>query len=175
MRAGEIARFDIGCEIDHYMGDVGRTVPVSGAFTAEQSEVIDLLAAAYRAGVATIRDGSTIADVIHASVEEVKRRQSTLRTQLGRDAAATITRPDGIPFWQLHGIGLEAAEYTPDTLRAGMVIDYEPIFVVAGQGFYMEDMLLVTANGAETLTKGLPMSAREIANAMKGVASTASR
>src|SRR5207249_4428380 len=50
MRAGEVARLDIGCEIDHYMGDVGRTVPVSGSFSADQKEVVDLLVAAYRAG-----------------------------------------------------------------------------------------------------------------------------
>lgn len=167
MRSGEVARFDIGCAVDHYMGDVGRTVPVSGRFTTEQAEVVDLLAAAYRAGIATIRDGATIQAVIAASVEEVKHRQAGLRSPLAKEAAATITRADGIPFWQLHGIGLESAEVTPDTLRAGMVVDYEPIFVAGGQGFYMEDMLLVTAHGAETLTKGLPSTAAEIERAMR--------
>ena len=167
MQAGEVARLDVGCAIDHYMGDVGRTVPVSGTFTPDQAEVVDLLAAAYRAGVGTIRDGSTVAAVIQASVDEVKRRQSTLHSPLATEAAALITRPGGIPYWQLHGIGLEDAEAPPDTLRAGMVVDYEPIFVVGNQGFYMEDMLLVTAHGAEILTKGLPTTAREIERAMR--------
>ena len=167
MHTGEVARLDIGCEIDHYMGDVGRTVPVSGAFTADQAEVVDLLAAAYRAGVATIRDRTTIAAVIEASIDDVKRRRPSLRSPLAKEAAALIARPGGIPYWQLHGIGLEDAELAPDTLRAGMVVDYEPIFVVAGQGFYMEDMLLVTASGAEILTKGLPTTAREIERASR--------
>ena len=56
-----------------------------------------------------------------------------------------------------------------------MVVDYEPIFVVAGQGFYMEDMILVTAAGAEILTKGLPTTAREIERAMRPGVSTAAR
>lgn len=167
MQAGEVARLDVGCAIDHYMGDVGRTVPVSGTFTPDQAEVVDLLAAAYRAGVAAIRDGSTVAAVMQASIDEVKRRQSALRSRLASEAGALITRPGGIPYWQLHGIGLEDAEDPPDTLRAGMVVDYEPIFVVSGQGFYMEDMLLVTAHGAEILTKGLPTTAREIERAMR--------
>jgi Xaa-Pro aminopeptidase len=167
MQAGEVARLDVGCAIDHYMGDVGRTVPVSGRFTPDQAEVVDLLGAAYRAGVAVIRDGSTVAAVIQASIDEVKRRQSALHSPLAKEAAALITRPGGIPYWQVHGVGLEDAEATPDTLRAGMVVDYEPIFVVGGQGFYMEDMLLVTTRGAEILTKGLPTAAREIEQAMQ--------
>ena len=175
MRAGEVARLDIGCAVDHYMGDVGRTVPVSGAFTPEQAEVVDLLAAAYRAGVATIRDGATTAAVIQASVNEVARRRPSLRSALARQAAEIIAQPGGIPFWQLHGVGLDDAEMPPDTLAAGMVVDYEPIFVVAGQGLYMEDMILVTAAGAEILTKGLPTTAREIERAMRPGLSTAAR
>lgn len=167
MQAGEVARLDIGCKLDHYMGDVGRTVPVSGAFTAGQAEVVDLLVAAYRAGLAVLRHGVTQAAVTRASVAEVARRQPALRTSLGKDAAAVITRPGGIPYWQLHGIGLDDAEDLPDTLRAGMVIDYEPIFVVDGQGFYMEDMILVTPTGFEILTKGLPNTAAEIERAMR--------
>jgi Xaa-Pro aminopeptidase len=175
MLAGEIVRLDLGCQVDHYMGDVGRTVPVSGTFSAEQREVIDLLVAAYRAGLAVIRDGATTAGVIAASVGEVARRQSLLRTALGKEAAAVITRRDGIPYWQIHGIGLEAAEWLPDTLRAGMVLDYEPIFVAGGNGFYMEDMILVTRSGYEILTKGLPSSAAEIERAMRSAASRSPR
>lgn len=167
MQAGEVARLDIGCQVDHYQGDVGRTVPVSGGFTAGQTEVVDLLVAAYRAGLAVLRDGATVPAVIRASVAEVARRQPVLRTSLGKEAAAVITRPDGIPFWQLHGIGLDAAERLPDTLHAGMTIDYEPIFVVGGQGFYMEDMILVTPTGFEILTKRLPNTAAEIERAMR--------
>lgn len=167
MQAGEVARLDIGCQVDHYQGDVGRTVPVSGAFTAGQAEVVDLLVAAYRAGLAVLRDGATIPAVTRASIAEVVRRQPTLRTSLGKDAATVITRPDGIPFWQLHGIGLDGAEGLPDTLHTGMTMDYEPIFVVGGQGFYMEDMILVTPTGFEILTKGLPYTAAEIERAMR--------
>ena len=166
MQSGEVALFDIGCRVDHYMGDVGRTVPVSGRFTSDQAEVIDLLVATYRAGLATMRDGATTSAVIRASIAEVEHRQPTLRSALAKNAAVVITRPDGIPYWQIHGVGLSAAEGLPDTLRSGMVLDYEPIFVVDGQGFYMEDMILVTPNGVEVLTKGLPYTASEIERAM---------
>ena len=167
MRAGEVSRLDVGCAIGHYMGDVGRTVPVSGKYTAGQAEVIDLLVGAYRAGLAVIRDGATAADVIRASVADVARRQPSLRTPLAKAAAATIMRPDGIPDWQLHGTGLQPADALPDTLRAGMVVDYEPIFSAGGEGFYMEDMILITRTGFEILTKNLPSTAAEIERAMR--------
>lgn len=167
MRDSEVARLDLGCAIGHYMGDVGRTVPVSGHFTRDQAEVIDLVVAAYRAGVSVIHDGTPVSEVIKASLAEVARRQNSLQSPLARTAASTILRSDGIPFWQLHGVGLDSAEPLPDTLRAGMVIAYEPIFSVDGQGFYMEDMILVTRAAAEILTKNLPYSAAEIERAMQ--------
>jgi len=167
MRAGEVARLDIGCEADHYMGDVGRTVPVSGRFTPGQAEVIDLLAAVYRAGLATLRDGATGRGLLQASMAEAGRRRGAMRTALGRHAAALLMQPDSLPFWQWHGIGLDYAEWLPPVLRAGMVLDYEPIFAVDGQGFYMEDMVLVTPGGYETLTRGLPNTAAEIERAMQ--------
>ncbi len=37
----------------------------------------------------------------------------------------------------------------------------------AGQGFYLEDMLLVTPTGYEVLTTGLPYTAEEIEAAVR--------
>ncbi|HEY4320092.1 MAG TPA: aminopeptidase P N-terminal domain-containing protein [Gemmatimonadales bacterium] len=167
MQAGEVVRLDIGCQVDHYQGDVGRTVPVSGTFTPSQAEVIDLLVTAYRGGLAVLRPGVTGDAVVRASLAAVARRRPALHTSLAKEAAAVMARPDGIPFWEVHGIGLDAAEDLPDTLRAGMTLDYEPIFAVGGQGYYMEDMILVTPTGFEILTKGLPYSAVEIERAMR--------
>ena len=167
MQAGEVARLDVGCELDHYMGDVGRTVPVSGTFDPGQREVVDLLVATYRAGLATLRDGVAGEEVIAASMAEAGRLGTTMKTELGRRAAAIIARRDSIPFWQIHGVGLEAAENLPARLREGMVLAYEPIFSVGEQGFYMEDMILVTRTGYEILTRGLPNTASEIERAMR--------
>ena len=119
MRAGEVARFDIGCQVDHYMGDVGRTVPVSGTFTAGQAEVVDLLLATYRAGLAVLRDGVADTALIHASVAEAARLRPTMRTALGRHAAAVIADRDSIPYWQVHGVGLDVAENLPPCCAPG--------------------------------------------------------
>ena len=47
-------------------------------------------------------------------------------------------------------------------LRAGMIIDFEPIASIGGQSYYLEDMFLISKTGAEALTPGLPYTAEEI-------------
>jgi Xaa-Pro aminopeptidase len=168
-KAGETVRVDIGCASGGYMGDVGRTAPANGRFSDGQRETWELLVAAYRAGLGKVKAGVRSADVIAASLEEIRRRSLALKTPMARSAAEELTRPGGARHWQIHGIGLDAAEAPggpDDVLEAGMVVDYEPIFVAEGQGFYLEDMLAVTADGYELLTPGLPYSAAEIEAAM---------
>ena len=167
MKAGEVARVDVGCDADHYKGDVGRTAPVSGRFDAGQRETWELLVAAYRAGLAAIRDGVARDAVFAASLDEVRRRRPALATPLGKKAAEVLLAPEGLQFWGIHGVGLEAGEGAPETLAAGMVVAFEPIFSVDGQGFYLEDMVLVTKTGHEILTPGLPYSAGEIEKAVR--------
>ena len=166
MKAGEVARIDVGCDLDHYKGDVGRTAPVSGKFDAGQRETWELLIAAYRAGLAVIRDGARRDDVFAASLAEVKRRQGALATPLGKRAAGVLLGEGGLVFWGIHGVGLEGAEGSPETLRTGMVVAFEPIFSVDRQGFYLEDMVLVTPAGHEILSPGLPYSAAEVERAV---------
>lgn len=167
MRAGEIARVDVGCDADHYKGDVGRTAPVSGRFDAGQRETWELLVAAYRAGLAVFKDGAKRDDVYAASLGDVRRRQPALVTPLGKKAAEVLLGENGLQFWGIHGVGLESAEGAPETLAAGMVVAFEPIFSVDGQGFYLEDMILVTKDGYEILTPGLPYSADEVERAVR--------
>jgi Xaa-Pro aminopeptidase len=169
MRAGEVIRLDVGCDLMHYRGDVGRTAPVAGRFSAGQREAWDLLVAAYRAGMARMRDGVSSADVIAASVERVRQLQGGVTTELGRSAAAALLAHGGTDGWQMHGVGLESAEggARPEILRAGMVFAFEPDLLVQGQAFYLEDMILVRSDGIEVLTPGLPYSADEVERTMK--------
>jgi Xaa-Pro aminopeptidase len=52
-------------------------------------------------------------------------------------------------------------------LRANTTIAFEPIASVDGQAFYLEDMFLITKDGAELLTPGVPYQAEEIEAAMR--------
>jgi Xaa-Pro aminopeptidase len=165
MQAGELVRVDVGCDREFYKGDVGRTAPVSGTFTPEQRETWELLVGAYRAGVAVMHHGISKKEIFAASRGEIARHREHLETALARRAAQEILAK-GEAVWHIHGVGLESAEPLPDTLRAGMVLAYEPGFAIGTQAFYLEDMILITASGYEILTKELPYSAVEIEEEM---------
>jgi len=166
MKEGEVVRVDVGCQIDHYMGDVGRTVPVTGHFTAGQREAWDLLIAGYRAGLAEMKDGVPVNVVFDHALAEIRRRAGSLKTTEGRHAADVLLGAHGIDRWSVHGIGLEDAERAPEVLRTGMTVAYEPMFVVDGDGFYLEDMIAITDTGYDLLTPGLPYSAQDIEKVM---------
>jgi Xaa-Pro aminopeptidase len=167
MREGELARVDVGCARENYEGDVGRTAPVSGQFEPGQREAWELLVAAYRAGLAAIGPGRTTREVLGVFRGEIERRRPSLRTAFGKRTADVALGPGGLEWAELHGVGIEAAEFLGDTLRAGNVLAFEPILTVDGVGLYLEDMILVTDTGAEVLTKGLPYSADEIERAVR--------
>lgn len=160
MQAGELVRVDIGCDYGFYKGDVGRTAPVSGRYDEAQREVWNLLIRAYRAGLAVMREGVTHDDIAAACRKAVA--QAQIKTQLGLEAANLLMQPERADIWHLHGCGLEPGEGRPKTLKAGMVLAFEPTFSISEQGFYLEDMILITKNGYEILTKDLPYTAEEI-------------
>jgi len=166
MKAGDLVRIDAGCEVGHYSGDLGRTVPVSGKFTDEQREVWDIFVAAYLATVKELRDGATGSGLFDVWSDELLRHRATAKSALARQAIDEWSDADRVPYWQIHTINL--VEGFVRTLRAGMTIALEPIMSIGGQGYYLEDMFLITKDGAELLTPGLPYTAAEIEKVMAG-------
>lgn len=166
MQSGELVRVDIGCAKHGYGADVGRTVPVSGKFDSGQAETWNLLIAAYRAGMAKMKPGAAIQDVLAESRAEIARRQASLTSAQGRRAAQLLLAPDGMADWSIHSVGIASGESALPVLAAGAVVAFEPIFSVDDDAFYLEDMILITDAGHEILSAGLPYTAREIEAAM---------
>jgi Xaa-Pro aminopeptidase len=166
MKAGELVRVDVGCDLDHYQGDVGRTVPVSGHFDPGQREIWDIFVAAYHAGLRTLHDGVRKTEVYAAWRQEVERHRSNVKTAVGKMGIETMLSKNGTPFWQIHAVGLDATN-APQVLRAGMTIAFEPMVTVDGVGYYLEDMILITMNGHEVLTDGLPYNADDLERSLR--------
>jgi Xaa-Pro aminopeptidase len=166
MHAGDLVRLDIGCEWDHYQGDLGRTVPVSGHYTEEQREIWNIFVAAYQAGVKTLREGISVDQVFDTWRAELLRHRESARSGLAQRAIENWSKRENVPYWQLHTINLDAG-YVEGPLRAGTTVAFEPIASMDGQGFYLEDMFLITKDGAELLTPGVPCTAEEIEAAMR--------
>lgn len=166
MRSGELVRLDVGCEWNHYQGDLGRTVPVSGHYTDDQRETWGIFVAAYQTGVKTLRDGVTVDQVFDAWRQELLSHRASAKTPLAQHAIDSWSDRKSVPFWQVHTTNLLAG-FPTGPLRENTTINFEPIASVDGQGFFLEDMYLITKRGAELLTPGVPYSANEIEAAMR--------
>ncbi len=144
---GDLVIFDVGCELDHFVSDVGRTFPVSGSFTTEQAEVLEMQREVSAAIIAAIRPGATLADVTRAGMEAIP-------------AAARPYMQTGSFF--SHHLGLSTGDpvLTDEPLRPGMVFTVEPWYYNHDTGIsvFVEDMVLVTEDGVELLTDRLPRS-----------------
>lgn len=166
MQSGDLVRLDIGCEWNHYQGDLGRTVPVSGRYNDEQREIWNIFVSGYKAGVNVLHEGITMDEIFQAWSQELLRQRRSAKTALAREAIDVWSKRDNVPFWGPHTINLDAG-FIEGPLRSGMTIAFEPIASIHGQGFYLEDMFIIEKNGAELLTPGVPYSAEEIESAMK--------
>ena len=166
MRSGDLVRLDVGCEQDHYIGDLGRTVPVSGHYDDAQRETWNIFVAAYHAGVLALRDGAAVDQIFDAWRAELLRHRVSTKSLLAQRAIDSWSDRKNVPYWQVHTTNLMAGRPV-GPLRQGTTINFEPIASVDGQGFFLEDMYLITRDGAELLTPGVPYSAEEIEAAMK--------
>jgi len=151
MHDGEIVIFDVGCEVDNYVSDVGRTFPVSGRFSDEQRRILRMEIGVSDAIIAAIRPGMTFREL-----------------QKVADAAIpTDQRPymqTGLYFG--HHIGLSTGDPNlPDIeLGPGMVFTVEPWYYnhETGISVFTEDDVVVTADGVEVLTSRLPRTPEEL-------------
>jgi Xaa-Pro aminopeptidase len=166
MRAGDLVRLDVGCEWNHYGGDLGRTVPVSGHYDEAQRELWTIYVAAYKSGVKVLRAGSSTDQVFDAWRQELVSHRQSAKNALAQHAIDLWSDRKNVPFWQIHTTNLVAG-YPSEPFRDGVIVNYEPIASVDGQGFFLEDMYLLSKEGAELLTPGVPYSAEEIEAAMK--------
>ncbi len=147
-RDGELVILDVGAELDYYVSDVGRTLPVSGRFTPEQRRTLEMVTAVADTIIAAIRPGVTFArltQIARANIPESERRYMETGSFFG------------------HHVGLATGD--PSLLEAplapGMVFTVEPWYYNHDReiAVFVEDMVLVTGDGAEVLTASLPRSA----------------
>jgi Xaa-Pro aminopeptidase len=145
MHDGDLVIFDVGCELDYYVSDVGRTFPVSGSFSTEQAAILAMEIAVADAIIAAVRPGVTLREL--------------------RAVAESVILPDHRPYMQTglffgHHLGLSTGDpsLADMPLAPGMVFTVEPWYYNHDRGIsvFTEDEVLVTQDGAELLTAGLP-------------------
>lgn len=142
LTAGDLLILDWGARKDGYISDITRTYAI-GEVAPELRQIQQIVLEANAAGRDAVQPGATCAAVDQAA------------RQVIQDAGygEYFTHRTG------HGIGLEAHEPPyirsgdAEMLEAGMTFTVEPGIYLAGKGgVRIEDNVLVTADGVETLT-----------------------
>ncbi len=143
IRAGEMITIDFGGVFNGYSTDMTRTMALKKV-DQRQGEIYDIVYSAQRKACASVKPGMKASEL------------DAVARDLINDAGCGDYFGHGLG----HGIGLETHEkpvlnHRSETiLEPGMVITVEPgIYIPAWGGVRIEDMLVVTEEGAESLTE----------------------
>ena len=145
MMPGDLVIFDVGCEYNNYVSDIGRTFPVSGKFTARQKEILTMEVGVADQIIDYIKPGITFKDI--------------------RNLTNKIIPKDAKPYMQVglffgHHLGLSTGDPDlPDALlKPGMIFTVEPWYYNHDEqiSVFTEDVILITKDGCEVLSKSLP-------------------
>ncbi|HZO54109.1 MAG TPA: Xaa-Pro aminopeptidase [Bryobacteraceae bacterium] len=161
MDGGELVLMDVGAECAMYAADITRTVPVDGKFSKRQREIYDAVLAAADAAIAAAKPGVTF-----ARLNDIARE----RLRLAGSAKGGTTLDNYLTYFLGHGVGLQVHDPTDRQapLEPGVIITIEPGVYIPeeGIGIRIEDMILITKDGARNMTAALPREATAIEKAM---------
>jgi Xaa-Pro aminopeptidase len=186
---GELVLIDAGCEFDGYAGDITRTYPANGRFTAPQRTLYELVLRAQAAALAAVKPGQPYSAIHDAAVRVLtegmldlglldKHKVGSLEDAIGTRAFAQFYM-HGTGHWlgmDVHDVGvyrdLSLLDKPSRALQPGMALTVEPgIYVRPAEGvpeqfwnigIRIEDDVIVTDAGARILTGGVPKDVAEI-------------
>lgn len=177
---GELVLVDAGAEVGFYCSDITRVFPASGRFTPAQRAVYDVVHRALEAAIAAIRPGAPMSAAHEAARRVLVEGMVSLGLLEGEvDAIIEEEKPFKRFFMHntSHWLGLDVHDPGPYkdaageavSLRPGMVLTVEPGLYIPvaddvpehlrGIGIRLEDDVLVTEDGHEILTRGVPVDA----------------
>jgi Xaa-Pro aminopeptidase len=180
---GDLVLVDSGAEVGMYCSDITRTFPASGRFSAPQRRVYDVVRASLEAAIGAIHPGAPFSGV-HEAARRVLVQGMVDLGLLAGEVDELIESEAFKRFFMhqtshwlgmdVHDVGMyrdrsgESVAFQP-----GMVLTVEPgLYIPAdaddvpaelrGIGIRLEDDVLVTADGNEILTRGVPLDADEV-------------
>jgi Xaa-Pro aminopeptidase len=188
MQDNDLLLIDAGCAYGYYNGDITRTFPVGNKFTTEQKILYELVLKAQEKAIAQVQPGNPY-NLFHDTAVRVLVEGLMELGLLAGDIEEIIKEEKYKPFYMHrtgHWLGLDvhdAGVYKHgenwQILQPGHVVTVEPglyigpdIEPVEGQpaipdrwrgiGIRIEDDIVVTAEGHEVLTAGVPKSVEEM-------------
>jgi len=186
LRDGDLLLIDAGCELDGYASDLTRTFPVSGRFSAAQREVYEVVLAAQRAALESVRPGNAWNEPHDAAVKVLA--QGMLDLKLLQGNLQEILEKETYKRFYMHRTGHwlgldvhDAGDYKRQgnwrALAPGMTLTVEPgLYIRAADdvperlrniGVRIEDDVLVAEGGCEVLTAEAPKAIADVEALMR--------
>jgi Xaa-Pro aminopeptidase len=167
-----VVLMDVGAEYRGYSGDITRTAPVKGVFSAEEKAIYEIVLKALEAGTKACTVGADFRDVDAASRKVID--EGLVKLGLVKAGERHRYFPHGIG----HHLGLDVHDRGAyGKLEPGMILTVEPgIYIPEGSpvdpkwwkiGIRIEDNILITKDGNENLSEFVPRSIPEIEKLMK--------
>ncbi|MEQ9104902.1 MAG: Xaa-Pro peptidase family protein [Rhodothermales bacterium] len=168
MQDGDFLLMDYAPDVEYYMSDVTRMMPVNGTFNTWQRELYGFYLGAYRAVLLRIRPGVTPNQIMREAVVEMRQMLDdwTFSKDIYRAAAESYVNSyeqratrDGATLG--HGVGMathDVGDYS-GVLQAGMVFTIEPALRVPEEQIYirLEDLIIIHEDRAEIVSDFVPM------------------
>ncbi|MEH2462101.1 aminopeptidase P N-terminal domain-containing protein [Nostoc sp.] len=189
MQDGELLLIDAGCTYGYYNSDITRTFPVGGKFTPEQKTLYEIVLEAQKQAIAQVKPGNPF-KLIHDTAVRVLTEGLVELGILKGEIDKLIEEEKYKPYYMhrtSHWLGLDVhdvgvyqhGEDKPQILQPGQILTVEPgLYIVPdtklaedqpetdprwiGIGIRIEDDLLVTPDGNEVLTAGVPKAVNEV-------------
>lgn len=188
MQDNELLLIDAGCVYEYYNADITRTFPVGNRFTSEQKILYEIVLKAQMDAIAQVQPGNPY-NLFHDTAVRVLVEALMELGLLAGDIEEIIKEEKYKPFYMHrtgHWLGLDvhdAGVYKHgenwQSLQPGHVVTVEPGLYIGpdvkptegqpaiddrwrGIGIRIEDDVLVTAQGHEVLTAGVPKSVEEM-------------
>ncbi len=173
---------DAGCEYHGYAADITRTFPASGRFSPEQKLIYELVLKAQQTGLERVKPGNRWHEVQMVMVRVITEGLCELGLLSG-NPDELIEKGEYRKFYMhnsghwlgldVHDCGSYKIEDEWRSFEPGMVLTVEPgIYIAAGTegvesrwwniGIRIEDDILVTMDGYDNLTSGVPVEVDEI-------------
>jgi len=166
MVEGDVVVMDVAGAYSGYSSDITRTLPVSGRFTPRQRELYQVVLGAENAALAAAKPGALLGrrgpQGLHEIVYEyINTHGKDLHGQpLGQYFIHGLSHPVGL---NVH----DPFDYN-QPLQPGMVVTIEPGIYLPDEkiGVRIEDLILITKDGYELLTRRLPRTVEDIERQM---------
>lgn len=158
---GDFLVIDVGPDLGYYDIDITVSYPVNGKFTPRQKEVYEACNAVHEACMQVYRPGLT-REQCRLEVQEILEKQ-------GYDLSKDYFQRMRGGFGHYVGMAVHDVGGGPSVLKPGMVFANEPLCVFPDEnlGVRVEDTILITEDGCENLTAGIPRTVEDIEAHMK--------